>query len=284
MDNNVNVERSIHYALSEYEGKTASYEEISPMFLGYQNYPASGKKGPYIRFFYLIHVVEEGNGSFIEGSETYAFAKGDVYIAKPYVPTYYDYGENNGLKYAWIGFSGSFAKKLENARSVYHLNGDYYSRIKSLVDKNDTVYAQPVIEILLDIINEVLSKEENDLLKRVKNYIDENYASDISIETLAKDFSYNRTYLSRVFKKQYGVSLKSYLMNKRLGEALALILDGERVSSACEMVGFSNLYNFSRYFKQRYGVAPSIYLKRRQKENRTYESLDIGEEKGQSHD
>lgn len=267
MNKQIYVERSIHYALSEYEGKTASYEEISPMFLGYQSYPSGGKKGPHIRFFYLIHVVEEGSGHFIEGSETHTFSKGDIYIAKPYVPTYYEYEGNNELKYAWIGFSGSYARKLENARCVYHLNGDYYARIKELLDKNDIVYAQPVIEILLDIINEIFSQEENELLKQVKCYLDENFASDISIEMLAKDFSYNRTYLSRVFKKQYGVSLKEYLMNKRLGEALSLILDGESVSSACEKVGFSNLYNFSRYFKQRYGVSPANYLKK-PKENR----------------
>ena len=129
------------------------------------------------------------------------------------------------------------------------------------MDKNDIVYAQPVIEILLDIINEILAKEEKELLKDVKRYVDENFASDISIETLAKDFSYNRTYLSRIFKKQYGVSLKEYLMNKRLSEALSLILNGQKVSSACYQVGFSNPYNFSRSFKKRYGVSPTNYAR-----------------------
>ena len=231
------------------------------MFLGYRNYPTLGRSGPHIRFFYLIHVVATGNGCFIEGSETHAFSEGDVYIAKPYIPTYYDYEEDSGLKYAWIGFSGNYAKKLDNMRSVYHLSGDYYARIKELVDKNDIVYAQPVIEILLDIINEILAKEEKELLKNVKKYVDENFASDISIETLAKDFSYNRTYLSRIFKKQYGVSLKEYLMNKRLSEALSLILGGQKVSAACYQVGFSNPYNFSRSFKKRYGVSPANYLR-----------------------
>ncbi|MBQ3235277.1 MAG: helix-turn-helix domain-containing protein [Clostridia bacterium] len=255
----VKIERSIHYAMKEYSGKSVSFEEISPMFIGYQHNPTGGRSEKHLRFFYVVHVIKEGEGAVIVGNERHTLKSGDVFIVKPHVPIVYDYGENNGLKYAWIGFLGSLAKKLDDVPCVCALNGEYYERIKRLVDENEIVYAQPVNEILLDMIGELAQKEEDNLLKTVKEYLDENFDKDIRVESLAKKFSYNRTYLSRVFKRAYGVSPKGYLMNKRLANSLSLIVQGESVSSACYKSGFTNPYNFSKYFKEKYGVSPSNY-------------------------
>lgn len=255
----VKIERSIHYALTEYKGKSVSFDEISPMFIGYQQNPSGGMGERHIRFFYVVHVVEGGSGDVLVGNERFTLKKGDAFIVKPHVPIVYDYKKNNGLKYAWIGFFGNYAKKLDSLPPVCTLGGNYYNKIKSLVDENEIVYAQPVNEILISIIDELSSKEDKALLKKVKTYLDENYYKDVLIETLAKTFSYNRTYLGREFKKAYGVSPKEYLMDKRLTVALSLIVNGESVSGACYKVGFSNPYNFSRYFKLKYGVSPSNY-------------------------
>ena len=255
----VKIERSIHYALTEYKGKTVSFDDISPMFIGYQFNPTGGMSERHLRFFYVVHVITDGEGDVLVGNDRYTLTKGDVFIVKPHVPIVYDYKDNNGLRYAWIGFFGSYAKKLDNAPSVCRLEGDYYERIKNLVDENEIVYAQPVNEILLDIIDDIVGNDENDLLNRVRDYLNENYQKDIKIEEIAKQFSYNRTYLGRAFKNRYGVSPKEYLMNKRLSESLTLIVNGESVSSACYKSGFSNPYNFSRYFKEKYGVSPSSY-------------------------
>ena len=199
------------------------------------------------------------------GNERLTLKGGEVFIVKPHVPIVYDFGDNNGLKYAWIGFLGSYAKKLDNAPLVCPLDSRYYDMIKSIVDENENVYAEPVTEVLLDIIDEVALKEENSVVKKIKEHLDENFSGDIKIENIAKQFSYNRTYLGRVFKKTYGVSPKEYLMNKRLSEALSLIIKGETVTLACYKAGFSNPYNFSRYFKEKYGVPPSSYHAKKSK-------------------
>ena len=141
----------------------------------------------------------------------------------------------------------------------------YFNDIKNLIDNNDTVYAEHVIEILMRLTDEILASDSDGLLKLVKDYIDDNYNKPISIENVAKQFSYTRTYLSHIFKKQYGFSPKEYLMNKRLSEALNMILQGKKIKVVCNAVGFSNEYNFSRYFKLKYGVSPNNYLRKTKK-------------------
>ena len=65
-----------------------------------------------------------------------------------------------------------------------------------------------------------------------------------------------------MFKKQYGFSLKEYLINKRLNEALKLLLEGKSISDVSYLVGYNNPYNFSNAFKAKYGVSPNKYLKK----------------------
>lgn len=255
----IKIERSIHYASNEYHGKATCFDEITPMFIGYQQYPKPNKHGPHKRFSYVLHFINSGEGIFTQNGVASTLKKGDVFIVKPHVSTYYEYKENNNLSFAWIGFSGRYAKKLDDAMCFYNLKGDYYNIIKKLVDNNDTVYAEPVIELLLKVVKEILNLESSKLLKEVKKYLDENYTKDILVEDVASKFSYSRTYISSLFKKQYGKSIKEYIMDKRLTTALNLILNGKKISFVATSVGFNSVYNFSRYFKQKYGVSPKNY-------------------------
>ena len=256
----VEKERSIEYAIANYRGKGMCYDEITPFFIGYKTNSPTRFSGPYVRFCYVVHVIGSGEGNFIENGTVHRLKKGDVFIVKPHVATHYDFHAEDNLSFCWIGFTGIYAKKLEELSCVHTLKGDYFNAVKNLIDNEEIMYAEPIIETIIKIVSEISASKSDCLLKSVKDYIDKNYSNQISIEEIAKTFSYNRTYLSNLFKKQYGQSPKEYLINKRLSEALNLILDGVKVYEVSNKVGFSNQYNFSRAFKLKYGVSPNNYL------------------------
>ena len=260
MNNSVEIERSIEYAIANYRGKGICYDEITPFFVGYKTNSPTRFSGPYVRFCYVLHIVGNGEGNFIENGTVHRLKKGNVFIVKPHVATNYDFNYDDNLNFCWIGFTGTYAKKLEGLSSIHTLNGDYFEQVKHLIDEEEILYAEPIIEIIIKIISEITSNTNDWLLKSVKEYIDDNYNKPISIESVAEKFSYNRTYLSNLFKKQYGQSPKEYLINKRLAEALNLILSGYKINEVSNKVGFSNQYNFSRAFKLKYGVSPNNYL------------------------
>lgn len=54
------------------------------------------------------------------------------------------------------------------------------------------------------------------LLVNVMRYIDDNYSSKITLESLAKEFGYEKTYLSRLFNKFLGMNLREYLNRRRI--------------------------------------------------------------------
>ena len=264
--NKNHVERSIHYSMSEYHGK-AEFENLTPMFIGYKTNPTSGLRGPFKRFNYVLHFLSVGTDTFIESGIEHKLLEGDAYIEKPHVATYYLHPENQDVACAWIGFSGPYAKKLDNVKTVHHLTGDYYNLIKNLIDNSEVVYAEPVIEILLSAIGEILSAEDNSFLVEVKEYIEQNFNKKLDALDVANKFSYTRTYLSNIFKKQYGVSLKEYITHKRLNEGLKLILNGTKINDAAMLAGFSNIFTFSRAFKIKYGVSPSNYVSKHKQSN-----------------
>lgn len=260
MKEHIKIEHSIHYASNESSNQKVLFNELTPMFIGYQTNPKPNIFGPHKRFSYVIHFVNAGEGFFTYNDVEYRLKKGDVFIVKPYVSTYYRYEQNNNLEFAWIGFTGTYPKKLDTLENLYNLSQDYYKLIKQLVDNQETVYSEPVVEILISVINEILNQQSNKIIIEVKEYLDKNYNKPITIEEVAKKFAYNRIYLSQIFKKHYNVSPKEYLMNKRLSESINLILEGKKILEVSNLIGFSNQYNFSRYFKAKYGVPPSEYI------------------------
>ncbi len=259
MSKKILVERSVHYSQSEYYAK-ADFDSLTPMFIGYKNNPTRGRRGPFLRFCYVLHFLNKGNDTFVEANIEHKLQPGAIYIVKPHIPTYYVHNNKQEIEYAWIGFSGTFAKKLDHVKTVHYLKGDYFNIIKNLVDSNDNVYAEKVVEILLLAINEILSAGDNSFLVEVKEFIDQNYNKSIQAQDVANKFSYTRTYLSNIFKKQYGVGLKEYITNKRLNEGLKLILNGTKINDAAVLSGFNSIFNFSRAFKMKYGVSPSNYI------------------------
>ena len=261
----ISVEHSIHYAANDYSGKIINFDELTPIFIGYKENRPSDIDRPSTtskRFCYVIHILADGECAFTESNNVHQVKKGDVFIAKPHVPISYAFSGGNTSSYAWIGFYGNYAKNLDDVATVHHLTTDYYSQIVRLLSHSGPVYAEPVAEILFNILTEIINADKNSNLAEVRAFIDKNYMKPITIESLAKMFSYNRTYLSQLFKKQYGYSLKEYLTNKRLTEALKLILEGKNISDVSYMVGYNNPYNFSNSFKAKYGVSPNKYLKK----------------------
>ena len=80
---------------------------------------------------------------------------------------------------------------------------------------------------------------------------------NISASDIAERFNYERSYLHRLFKEKYGVSVKQYMTLVRMNRAKRLLESGKSVVETAYEAGYCNEFNFSKAFKQFYGVYPS---------------------------
>ena len=95
------------------------------------------------------------------------------------------------------------------------------------------------------------------LVYRIIDYIQENYACDLSNEEIGKHFNYHPNYINRVIQKHTGLSLHQYVLSCRVSKALEMLqTSGLSVTEVAERVGFSSIKHFSQTFKSIYGYSP----------------------------
>lgn len=108
-----------------------------------------------------------------------------------------------------------------------------------------------------------------DRLSGITSYMKENYRNSLSLEKVAEKFGYSPTYLSRMFQKYAGITFKDHVQNIRLGHALKDLENGEySITETAIRNGFSGSKALARAFRKKYGMLPSEYRAKREKNHR----------------
>lgn len=109
--------------------------------------------------------------------------------------------------------------------------------------------------------------EEVDIVDRVKEYIQKNYTSDISISQIAEEFGLTANYLSTLFHRKAGGKFIDYLTNVRIEAAKRLLVQNvsATVQDVALMVGYNSARHFSSLFQKQTGETPSSYRKNKRK-------------------
>lgn len=233
---------------------------------------------------YLLLVVEFGSGTVnVEGRE-YDLKTGDVAFIDCSKP--YSHSTCNELwTISWCHFNGPsmtaiYAKyQQRSGKPVFQSGADYVMLLHKLynVAKSDSYVRDMRISTLLSEMLEHVMEDcwcEEQLatplgkasidIAAIKAYLDEHYAEKITLDGLGSPFFINRAYLSRVFKRQYGINLMDYLTIVRISKVKELLrfgMDGRvaKLGEIAELTGFSSEQHLSARFKCIEGCSPSEY-------------------------
>jgi AraC-like DNA-binding protein len=101
---------------------------------------------------------------------------------------------------------------------------------------------------------------ENTACGIAARYIEDNKNLFLTCRDVAAYCHFNEKYLSRLFKKELGVTLLEYIHAVKTNEAKRLLSETEApLSEVAEMLGFSNEYYFNSFFKRNIGISPGSY-------------------------
>jgi two-component system response regulator YesN len=95
-------------------------------------------------------------------------------------------------------------------------------------------------------------------MDEILDYIHKNIQKNITRKDVAEAVYLNAEYLSRLFKKEKGITLSDYILREKMNIAkLLLETTNFSVSIVASKVGYSNFSHFAQSFKRIFGISPS---------------------------
>ena len=110
-----------------------------------------------------------------------------------------------------------------------------------------------------------LVKEERKAVHRVRDYLQENYAEDVTLDRLSQIAELSSYYLSRVFRAEVGILLHQYQTQIRVERAKMQLAQGVSIQQVAVEVGFVDQSHLTRHFKRFVGITPGKYRLRDRK-------------------
>ena len=102
--------------------------------------------------------------------------------------------------------------------------------------------------------------DEQTTIKYLREYVENNYTFDISMQEVAEDMVYSDAYFSKLFKQYFNQNFTAYLTEYRIKKAKELLTDtNNSIKDISRMVGYEDSNYFAKIFKRIVGEIPSKF-------------------------
>lgn len=154
---------------------------------------------------------------------------------------------------------------LERRQEGSGAGGSWHQLCEQIIlrtESGDALYAQleeQLCAAFAENAASALSAEQ--LAHSVKKYLEENYRQEVTMEDLTRRFHFSGSYITRLFRNQYGTPPVKYLLSLRIRKAKELISSTPEISfgTVAQLVGYEDQHYFSRLFRISTGMSPSEY-------------------------
>ena len=226
-----------------------------------------------------LFYIMGGRGFFRVESQQFPIHPGDLVVVNPRVLHTELSFVDNPLEYIVMGIDGvQFQRSDSQERRFFHLSDpeaseDYRFYMETILRESANQH-EDYLEVcagLTQVFLVLLRRPSHRRLSvsrarstsecaRVKQYMDEHFAEDITLDTLAALSHMNKHYLVHAFNKEVGCSPISYLLARRIVESKHLLENSsDSVSQVGLRLGFSSPSYFSQRFKKAVGITPLEY-------------------------
>lgn len=91
----------------------------------------------------------------------------------------------------------------------------------------------------------------------ILSYLDGHLTEELTIDRLAEEFYLSKYHMMRRFRQETGMTIHSYLQERRLFLARELLTAGLPATEACYQAGFGSYSAFARSYTRLFGCTPS---------------------------
>ena len=224
--------------------------------------------------------ITGGNGAFLIREESFPVAINDLVIVEPGIPHTETSQNGRPMEYVVLGLEGleTVASGDGSGCVLLHLFAEdaVSSCLRTLIQESREPRpgCDEICQRLLEVILLRLRRRDDFALSGaapavpgtsrecnlVRQYIDNHFKENLTLDQLAGLVHINKYYLSHAFRKEFGTSPISYLISRRIRESRFLLAETDHtLSQIAQILGFSSLSYFSQSFRRLEGMSPMEY-------------------------
>lgn len=251
--------------------------------------------GQHYHNYYEMCVITDGSGEFFHGGETYPLAEGDVFIANPGVVHEIrlsrdekgNFVKNLTLVFFNIYIQASHKKPAMNyeeemimsflaehlivRKSCKHILSylNFFKSYMEYLPGGNYSILNAIKGMALDSLFSLVDKknkqfgmklpEADSIVESALQYITANFSNKIYIGDIAAHSHTSVRNLQHLFKKHLNKTVSDYICDYRLSIAAGYLKMNFKVSDVGPLVGISDPGQFSRLFKNFYGISPKKF-------------------------
>lgn len=224
---------------------------------------------------YKMYYVCEGQGTIYTPGKITPLSVGDIFFTFPAASFAIESKENFKYMYiSFVGLRGSMIMERLNISSnnfIFHNAQEVYDfwmkGIASQAEVTDLI-SESVLLYTFSYLGSLTAKKSSDSkqtqsVQLIKKYVDDHFTDhNFSLQIMSNDLSYNKKYISHVFKKHFSMGIVEYLHTIRIQNACTMIEQGfTSINDIGERCGYSDAQYFSKIFKSKMDMTPSQYIK-----------------------
>lgn len=237
----------------------------------------------HIHSGYAIGIIEQGIEIFYNKKEVHAATTGSIVVINPEeVHTGYA-GDDKGWKYRMMYpdsallrdlasemagrslphpiMNGPLIHDLEMAEKIRYLHSVLESSVSRI--KRQEIFAAVMSEFIRRYArnhSEIPIQNDHRAIRLIKNYLNDCYQENISLDQIEDITGLSRFYLTRIFKKSTGLPPHAYLTQIRIERAKSLLCKEMPISHVAAETGFVDQSHLNRHFKKIVGVTPGKFF------------------------
>ncbi len=229
----------------------------------------------YTDIYNKIYCITNGHGILHLDGKTVSLNTGDVFFSFP--AKQFSIEGSDNFQFYFVGFSGAAKASLMERAGVskqnflFHPDTKVQKTWQHCFEISDNLNLDIIIESVIIYTFSVIIHENNgekdkmpkeEPIFRIKKIINDNlFDKNLNLDMIAEASSYNKNYISTLFRQQENMTLISYITSLRLQLAVSLMENGHTsVKDISDMSGFSDSMYFAKVFRKYYSKSPSEYI------------------------
>ena len=263
----------------EFFNRISTEADLNALFAGKQACPPLHSRGG-VRYHFLIHYVEKGEGTFEAAGQRHALGRGDAFVIFPEAAFVYTASASRPWTYRWVGFAGRKAGHLLREAGLAPATPVFRARYNEAITRclDEMVSCMKAAGrghgpradgYLYHLMAELIAAAEppdaqagthDAYIQSAVEFIHTNFSRKVTVAGLARHVGFHPTYFSGMFRRKTGVSPQAYLVSYRMQRAKVLLATTALpINQVAGSVGYPDYYAFEKQFRKHAGASPTEF-------------------------